>query len=32
MILPPETANDNVDVSEAPIDIIYEDQDFFNNE
>lgn len=28
LILPPETANDNVDVSEAPIDIIYEDQDF----
>lgn len=28
LILPPETANDNVDISEAPIDIIYEDQDF----
>lgn len=28
LILPPETANDNVDVSEAPINIVYEDRDF----
>ncbi|MBB1078517.1 RluA family pseudouridine synthase [Limosilactobacillus sp. STM2_1] len=28
LVLPPEVANDNVDISNAPIDIVYEDQDF----
>lgn len=28
LILPPEVSNDNVDISPAPIDIVYEDRDF----